>query len=86
MSRAMRAKMIANVVQHKNDKGEVVSENMNFVCVAACDYPDSGLDENNSFAKWSPHGGAHVTCVNPALFGQIKSGDTFYVDFVRADK
>ena len=82
----MRAKMVASVTQTKNEAGDVVQESMSFTCVAKSDgpYPADGLDENNTFAKWSPQGGASVTCLNPALFGKIKSGDKFYVDFTPA--
>lgn len=84
MERVMRAKMVASVTQNKNDKGEVISENMSFSCVTAGKFDQDGVDEDNTFAKWSPSGGASVLVMNPALFGKIKSGEKFYVDFVKA--
>lgn len=80
----MRAKMVAYVSQNKNEQGEVTSEQMSFTCVAKNGYDETGLDEDNTFAKWSPSGGATMTVLNPALFGKIKSGEKFYVDFTPA--
>jgi hypothetical protein len=74
----MRAKMQCTSVEPLGD-GEV----LNFSCVSKSDgpYPADGLDENNSFARWSPDGGSRINVQNPALKGKIKAGDTFYVDF-----
>jgi hypothetical protein len=59
-------------------------EELTFCGVAASSYPADGLDENNSFAKWSPSVDLKITVANPALFGAIAQGDEFYVDFTRA--
>lgn len=48
-------------------------------------YGDDGLDEDNTFAKWSPGANLQINIANPALWGQFKVGDKFYVDFTRAD-
>lgn len=47
-------------------------------------YPADGSDEDNSFARWSPSGDLSLTFTNPNLFGKVKEGDVFYVDFHRA--
>lgn len=47
-------------------------------------YPPDGSDEDNSYARWSPSADLSMTINNPALFGKIEQGDTFYVDFHRA--
>lgn len=44
-------------------------------------YPADGTDEDNTFAKWSPSGEFKLTITNPALYGKIKPGQHFYVDF-----
>lgn len=68
------------VSQHK------YGETLVMCAVAKNGYDASGLDEDNTYAKMSP--GAHLTIniANPALWGQFKHGDKFYVDFHKADK
>ena len=39
------------------------------------------MDEDNSFAKFSPSVNFQIMIANPALLGKFASGDTFYVDF-----
>ena len=48
-------------------------------------YPEDGLDEDNTFAKFSPSVGLDITITNPALLGQFKPGQKFYVDFTPAE-
>lgn len=55
---------------------------MNAVC--APKYDDSGLDEDNTFAKFSPGANLSINIANPALWGKFKVGDRFYVDFTPA--
>lgn len=61
---------------------------MMFMCVPAKAYPPDGIHEDNTFSKFSPSGELKISVTNPALLGQIKPGETFYVDFspVPADK
>ena len=47
-------------------------------------YPADGLDEDNSFATWTPSASLEITISNPALHGQFKAGQKFYVDFTEA--
>lgn len=47
-------------------------------------YGTDGLDEDNTFAKFSPAGNFELTIANPALFGKFRPGQTFYVDFTPA--
>jgi len=49
-------------------------------------YGDDGLDENNTFAKFSPAVSVDLFVTNPALLGEFESGDTFYLDFIPAPK
>jgi len=56
---------------------------MNAVC--APKYDASGLDEDNTFAKYSPGATLSINVANPALWDQFKVGDRFYVDFTPAD-
>lgn len=48
-------------------------------------YGDDGLDEDNTFAKYSPCVALDITITNPALLGKFKPGKTFYVDFTPAE-
>lgn len=56
---------------------------MNAVC--APKYDETGLDEDNTFAKYSPGANLSINIANPTLWGQFKVGDKFYVDFTPAD-
>ena len=55
---------------------------MNAVC--APKYDTSGLDEDNTFAKFSPGASLNINIANPALLDKFKVGDRFYVDFTPA--
>lgn len=44
-------------------------------------YPEDGYDEDNTYAKYSPMGEFKLTIANPALYGKLKPGQVFYVDF-----
>ena len=73
----MRAKMKVDSVE-LFESGERV--NMSPVC-RPNGYPADGLDEDNTFAKFSPSGDLSLFIANPALFGAHKPGMKFYVDF-----
>lgn len=78
----MRAKMkVSGITQYGNP---VSSEALAFTAVAANEYPADGSDENNTFAKWTPSAGLTMSITNPALLGQFKIGDTYYLDFTPA--
>lgn len=81
--RAMRAKMmITQVVQHQGG-----SETLHLSAVARSDgYPADGADEDNTFARFSPSGTLTLTVANPALIGQFKPGERYYLDFTKAAK
>ena len=55
---------------------------MNAVC--APKYDETGLDEDNTFAKFSPGAQLSINIANPALWGKFAVGDRFYVDFTPA--
>lgn len=77
----MRAKMyISKIEQYQSQ------EVLKFNCVAKSGgYPDDGSDEDNTFAKFSPSGELSLTVANPALIGQFKVGQKYYLDFTEAD-
>lgn len=77
----MRAKMIVSSVTQTTN-GEVLK--FNAVCKSSS-YGSDGLDDDNTFAKFSPSASLEIHVANPALFGQFKPGEKFYVDFTAAD-
>lgn len=65
--------------------GKITQERLMLSGVAKSSaYPADGSDEDNTFAKFSPSVSMDFMIANPALFGQFKPGDTFYVDFTPA--
>ena len=60
-------------------------EKLEFCAVAKSgSYPADGTDEDNTFAKFSPSASFSIDVRNPALYGQFKPGQKFYVDFTEA--
>lgn len=55
------------------------------VCKAGS-YPEDGLDEDNTFAKFTPTAELTMTVNNPALLGKFRPGQKFYVDFTEANR
>lgn len=92
----MRAKMQVGFVQQHfqqvNATGQYdanaaptkTMETLDMHAVAAKSYPADGSDEDNTFARWSPGASLKINVANPALWGQFKHGDKFYVDFTPA--
>lgn len=78
----MRAKM---VIEHVEYGGKGGSDLLTFRAVHKDDYDESGLDENNTFAVFTPAVDLQMHINNPALVGQFKAGQTFYVDFTEID-
>jgi len=73
----MRAKLRLERVLIGADK----SESLTFSAVAANEYPESGDDENNTYAKFTPVASLVMLVNNPALHGKFKAGQEFYADF-----
>ncbi len=74
----MRAKLIISSVTHLEGSQEQLK--FRGVCKSSA-YPADGSDEDNTFAKFSPSVSLDITISNPALYGQFKPGQKFYVDF-----
>ena len=87
MGNVMRAKFIVNgVVPHKNHEGELVSEELYMSAVSKSEgYESDGLDEDNTFAVFSPAGNLSITIANPALHGKFNVGEKYYMDFTKAE-
>lgn len=48
-------------------------------------FDSAGNSEDNSFAKWTPSGVLEMSITNPALIGQFKPGDAYYLDFTKVE-
>jgi hypothetical protein len=82
--KAMTEKMRAKMKVSKVVTGEG-SERLTFNAVFKDGpYPADGLDEDNSFSKFTPQAELTMTIANPALLGGFAEGDTFYVAFIPA--
>jgi hypothetical protein len=77
----MRAKLAINRIEQ-----HTASETLHFnaVCKSSA-YPADGSDEDNTFAKFSPSATLSIQITNPALVGQFKVGEKYYVDFTPAE-
>ena len=87
----MRAKLVVTSVQTfggRNAEGENVksSEKVSFTGVSRANgYTETnGLDEDNTYAKYSPQADFTITIANPALFDKFFPGQKFYADFTPA--
>ena len=48
-------------------------------------YPPDGSDEDNTYAKFSPSADFRLLVANPALHGQFKPGQKYYIDMTEAE-
>jgi hypothetical protein len=82
MPRTTRAKLyVSNVETFEPNPGERLTLN----AVAANKYDETGADEDNTYARYSPSATLTISIQNPALWGKFKTGDRFYVDFTPAE-
>ena len=77
----MRAKMKINHIDKRYSGQEVLYFNPVSKSEA---YPADGIDENNSYARWTPSGMLSLTVANPALHGKFAEGEEYYLDFTKA--
>lgn len=88
----MRAKMLVQSVNVNSGtdsagNGVTISEQLRLAAVGPNrTYNEDGTgDEDNTFSRWTPCASLDITIQNPALFGKLKYGDKFYVDFTPAE-
>jgi hypothetical protein len=78
----MRAKVVLETITQYQGN----AESLKFRAVAkSSGYPENGTDEDNTYAKFSPSATFDITITNPALHGQFKCGEKYYVDFTSAN-
>ena len=82
----MRAKMGVGLVQEHfyGENGAKSAETLTMTAVGKNNYNETGDDEDNTFAKFTPGASLVIQIANPALWGKFKHGDKFYVDFTLA--
>lgn len=77
----MRAKFqIAKIEEYSDTQQRVF-----FHAVAAKSYGEDGLDEDNTYAKFSPSATCEISITNPALFRKLTAGKKYYVDFIETE-
>lgn len=86
VEKKMRAKVrIGSIIPFGPTDGKPTTEVVTFHGVSKNGpYPADGLDENNSFARFSPSVDFKISIANPALIGTFEVGQTFYCDFIPA--
>lgn len=76
----MRAKLkIANIA------GSGDYQTLRFSAVCKPQFDATGLDEDNTFSRYTPQADLQMTITNPALVGKFNVGDVFYVDFTKVE-
>lgn len=61
---------------------DVQQEDITFRAIGRSDiYPDDGLDENNTYATWTPTADLNMVITNPSLINKFSVDDEFYVSF-----
>ena len=77
---SMRAKMkVSSIIPNGN------GETLNFDAVSKSEaYEEGGLDENNTYATFTPTANLSMYDNNPSLIGKFKVGEEYYLDFTLA--
>ena len=66
-------------------ENKVESEELEFTAVGRSGgYGNDGIDEDNTYARWTPSATFKLTCRNPELWGKFRVGRVYYVDFIEA--
>lgn len=84
----MRAKVKVASIKRSYVTGSdsvVSGEILTFRAVYKNQYDSSGLDEDNTYALWTPSAEFVLHVVNPELFGKFSVGKKYYVDFTEAE-
>lgn len=83
----MRAKLKITYIQESfwGKDGAKSGEALSFCAVCKPKYDETGLDEDNTFAMMSPSADLRIQIANPALWGKFAVGETFYLDFTKAE-
>lgn len=77
----MRAKMLVETAELQKFEGYEDQLRVSMRAVYKDGYDETGLDENNTYAKFTPMADLDMIIQNPALVNKIQEGQVFYVDF-----
>lgn len=77
----MRAKMLVETAELQKFEGYEDQLRVSMRAVYKDGYDETGLDENNTYAKFTPVADLDMIIQNPALVNKIQEGQVFYVDF-----
>jgi hypothetical protein len=78
---AMRAKLRVTSVVHNEDCNQ---DRLSAIAVTSSPFDADGLNEDNTYAKYTPSASLEMTIANPALVGKFRAGQVFYLDFTEA--
>ena len=78
---AMRAKLSLTSVEPYPADGEPSQETLRFIAVTAKPFDPDGLNEDNTFSRYTPSAELRMVITNPALLDKFRAGQVFYVDF-----
>lgn len=67
--------------QSSTTLGNVIQETLWFTAVGKSSYAEDNLDEDNTYARYTPTANLCMVITNPELLGRFHEGDEFYVDF-----
>lgn len=48
-------------------------------------YGEDGLDEDNTYARFTPQGKVTLMITNPALLGKFNPGEKYYLEFTKVE-
>lgn len=60
-------------------------EEIQFRAVTSKPFDKDGISEDNTYSKYSPSADFRLSVTNPALHGQFKTQQNYYVDFTPAE-
>ena len=69
--------------KYKVDSVTVTDQNMELIKFSAV---TDGTKKDNTFHKWTPYGTMDITITNQDLFGKIKPGQKYYLDFTLSNE
>lgn len=83
MNTTMRAKFRVTKVESVG-LPEPSYEILSLHAVTDSPFDADGKSDDNSFSRWTPSGDLTMSVTNPSLFGKIKEGEKYYLDFTKA--
>lgn len=79
-----RCKVYVESVKLYGHNGQITQEEVQMRAVTGKNTKD-GMDEDNTYAKYTPSADFRMSVTNPALFGQFRPSQTYYIDMTPAE-